>query len=211
MAEIAGEGPGLGEAQSGVVSRPGVLQSLDAPREHQTATLPAPFASSEVKWQPERDYANAGCSHEIKNITLAGTCPHVKTGTPVTPSLDGWRKCEPTERPMAYAASHYTGGEPMIAWRAMTLETFKKQFRPGDRYSIIELDDYGNVRFYPDSMGCYMALSETQILLDAQLWSAPAEGLTTPLRPAQAQPEASEPIIGNHKEIPEDDYQRPGG
>ena len=208
---VQGAGPGLGEAQGGAVSTPGVLQPLDTPQGHVTATLPPPLASSEIKWQPDRDYANAGCSHEIKGITLAGTCPHVKTGTPVTPGPDGWRACGPTERPVAYAASHYTGGEPMIAWRAMTLETYKKQFRPGDRYSIIELDDYGNIRFYPDAAGCYMALSETQILLDAQLWSAPAEGLTAPLRPAQAQETASAPVVGTHKEIPDDEYQRPGG
>lgn len=185
----------------GIVARP--LQPLDVP-------VPSLPAGSTDKWQPERDYANAGCSHEIKSITLAPTCLHVKTGTPVQPGVDGWRACGPTERPIAYAASHYTAGEPMVAWRAMTLETFKKQFRPGDRYAIIELDDYGNVRFYPDGMGCYMALSETQILLDAQLWSAPREGLTAPLRPAQAQPAASPPVVGTHKEIPDDDYQRPG-
>ncbi len=208
---ILGEGPGLGERQNAAQSAPGVLQSLDEPRGYQDAPLPPPLQSTEIKWQPERDYANAASSHEIKGIVLAGTVPHVKTGTPVAPGPDGWRLCGPAERPIAYAASHYTAGEQMTAWRAITLETFKKQFRPGDKYSIIELDDYGNVRFYPDPKGCYTALSETQILLDAQLWSAPSDGLTTPVRPAQAQETASAPIVGSHKEIPDDEYVRPGG
>jgi hypothetical protein len=190
-------GEGLGVATQPL---PGAVQPLDAP-----------YVPTGTKWQPERDYSNAGCSHEIKSITLAMTCPHVKTGTPVQPGPDGWRACGPTERPIAYAASHYTGGEGMVAWRAITLETFKKQFRPGDKYSIIELDDYGNVRFHPDFNGCYIALSATQILLDAQLWSKPSDGLTAPLRPAEAQPEAPPPVVGSHKEIPDDDYQRPGG
>lgn len=208
---IAGEGPGLGEAQDSAQSAPGVLQSLDAPQGYQQAPFPPPLASSEIKWQPERDYANAACSHEIKGISLAGTVPHVKTGTPVAPGPDGWVVCGPQERPIAFASSHYTAGEQMIAWRAISLETYKKQFRPGDKYSIVELDDYGNIRLYPDKAGCYLALSETQVLLDASLWSAPSDGLTAPLRPAQAQPEASAPTIGTHKEIPEDDYVRPGG
>jgi hypothetical protein len=141
---IEGEGQGLGERQGAAQSQPGSLQSLDTPQEDQWGTFPPPVASSEIKWQPERDYANAASSHEVKGITLRDDVLHVKTGTPIRPTPKGWVVAQPTERPLAFAASHYTAGENCTAWRAITLETYKKQFRPSYRYAILEIDVYGN-------------------------------------------------------------------
>jgi hypothetical protein len=209
---IEGEGQGLGERQGAAQSQPGSLQSLDTPQEDQWGTFPPPMASSEIKWQPERDYANAASSHEVKGITLRDDVLHVKTGTPIRPTPKGWVVAQPTERPLAFAASHYTAGENCTAWRAITLETYKKQFRPSYRYAILEIDVYGNIHLVPDKMGPYIALSETQILLDAALWLPLSPELLMP-RPAPT-PVAvvtenpSIPRAG--KEIPDDEYVRPG-
>jgi hypothetical protein len=187
-----GEGKGLGERQNQAVARPGVMQRLDDPA-------------------PSRDYAVVAASHPFPRIALDPGVLHVKTGTPVRPTRTGWVICGPDEPPIAYAGNHHTGGETFVAYRAMTLEGYKRQFWPGDTYAMTHIDDYGQVYFTPDPGGPYQAVSETQILLDAARWHPP---ISAPLVDVSAPPEPVVPlpqlqaILDEHRE--EDTYTLPG-
>ena len=150
-----GEGKGLGERQGPVIPRPSVLQRLDDPS-------PRP-----------RDFAVAAGSHEIKNQVLDPGVLHVKTGTPIRPTRTGWVVCSPTEAPAAYAGNHHTGGETFNAYRALTLESYQRRFWPGDRYGVTAVDDYGNITLTEQPDGPYLAISESQIVLDVRAWKVP--------------------------------------
>lgn len=172
---MIGEGIGLGERQGPAVRRPGVLQSLDAPTE---AVYPL-----SASWAPSRDFAVAGADHPIQRIRVAPDVLHVKTGTPVKPGLLGWEIALPHEAPVAFAGNHHTAGESFVAYRAMTLETYVKRFSPGASYAITEIDDLGNIRLELDPGGPYLALSESQLLLDAGRWRQAPIGVIMPAPP----------------------------
>jgi|SRR5215471_39592 len=190
---MQGEGPGLGERQGVVVPRPGLLQGLDLP-----ANVP-------------RDLAVAAASHPIGGIALDASVPHVRTGTPVRPTKTGWVICDPDEAPVAYAGNSHSGGESFVAYRAITAESYKRQFWPGEHYNISQIDDTGRVTFVEQSAGPYVALSESQIVLDVRLWRPPP----IPARPPEAQPPEPEPempqlaaVQEEHK--PDDEFEMPG-
>ncbi len=189
-----GEGKGLGERQATAVSKPGVMQRLDDPK------------------AGARDFAVVAASHPFPRAQLDPGVLHVKTGTPVRPTRTGWVVCGPDEAPTAFAGNHHSGGESFVAYRAVTLEGYKRQFWPGDRYTIAHIDDYGQVYFEPHPDGPYQAVSETQILLDAARWRPLPEVLT----PSQAKPpEVEAPpmpqlqsVLDEHRE--DDTFTLPG-
>ncbi len=188
-----GEGKGLGERQGQAVAHPGVMQRLDDPG-----------AAS-------RDYAVVAASHPFPRITLDPGVLHVKTGTPVRPTRTGWVICDPDEPPTAFAGNHHTGGETFVAYRAVTLEGYKRQFWPGDKYVMTHVDDYGQVYFTPNPDGPYQAVSESQILLDAARWRpipvvAP---LVNPPAVVEAPPMPQlQSVLDEHRE--DDEFTLPG-
>ncbi len=187
-----GEGKGLGERQAQAVARPGVMQRLDDPGS-------------------TRDFAVVAASHPFPRITLDPSVLHVKTGTPVRPTRTGWVICDPSEPPTAFAGNHHTGGEAFVAYRAMTLEGYRRQFWPGDKYAMTHIDDYGQVYFTPDSDGPYQAVSETQILLDAARWRPPPVVVSSVAPVAEAAPvplPQLQSILDEHRE--DDEYTLPG-
>jgi hypothetical protein len=188
-----GEGKGLGERQATAVSRPSVLQRLDDPG------------------NSSRDFAVAAASHPFNQIKLDPGVLHVKTGTPVRPTRTGWVVCGPDEAPTAFAGNHHMGGESFVAYRALTLEGYKQQFWPGDKYAIRHVDDYGQIYFTEHPDGPYQAVSESQILLDAARWR-PLPQVLPPVRPesevaAPAMPQLQS-VLDEHRE--DDVFVKPG-
>jgi hypothetical protein len=187
-----GEGKGLGEKQATALSQPGILQRLDDPD------------------QSSRDFAAVAVSHPFPKITLDPGVLHVKTGTPVRPTRTGWVICGPDDPPVAFAGNHHTGGESFVAYRAMTLEGYKRQFWPGDRYYIQHIDDYGQIYLAPHPDGHYQAVSESQILLDAARWQPLPQTVPPPTVPVVAEPALPQlqSVLDEHRE--DDTYSLPG-
>lgn len=188
-----GEGKGLGERQAHAVSRSGVMQRLDDP-----AHTP-------------RDFAVVAASHPFPRITLDPGVLHVKTGTPVRPTRTGWVICGPDDPPTAFAGNHHTGGESFVAYRALTLEGYKQQFWPGDKYAIANIDDYGQIYFAAHKDGSYQAISESQILLDASRWRPlpePTVALTPAAEVAAPVMPQLQSVLDEHRE--DDEFVLPG-
>lgn len=123
-----------------------------------------PFGYPPIAPGRRRDPAVMAGSHPLK-VPLAREVRSVKTGTPLTSSPAGWI---PTTEANAecIAATYAEGGTSVNAWLIATLETYYRQFISGRRYSIADVDDYGNIVFLQDDTGPHLALTDTQILLD---------------------------------------------
>lgn len=122
----------------------------------------------------------------------AHLAPHVRqvrTGTPLRPGPEGWVIAPLGEHAQAYAASAARGGERLMAWRVITLETYRPQFIPGERYDIADIDATGYIRFAAG--GRYTAHSETRLLLDAGISGVPARS-----EPAEQSPPPAPPPRG---------------
>lgn len=154
MQEWGGSGgaqpPGLGERQeAGVVTTPGLLQSLDEP-----------------KLRTQRDFAIAAASHPGAGVVAPGT-KWVKAGTPLKLGADGYSVVQPGDEIDLICQSAAATGEQIRGWRQATVETYRVQFVMGDRYAISDIDEFGQVTFKPDARGPFKALSTTQILMQA--------------------------------------------
>lgn len=201
---MQGEGAGLGERQeAGVIAQPHTLQSLDAPRPPSIEGLTA----GPAPWAPKRDGAVAAASHPIKGMCLAESVPHVKTGTPLKPLSGRWVIAGPFDRPSAFAGNHYTGGDNMVGYRAITLETYERQFHPLDRYFVVAVDDWGNLQFRRHNQGSYLATSETQIILDVHDWREPP----APVQPAEVVMQPEVPLVQGMtkaRDLEAEEYER---
>jgi len=116
-----------------------------------------------------RDPTNVGCSHPLR-VQIAGNVPHVKTGTPIRPTPNGYVIALPNEEPEAYAAAHAEGSQDVAAYRSVTLDIHQDLFKPGDRFDITDIDDYGNLTIEKDDEGPYTATGVHTITLDVMQW-----------------------------------------
>lgn len=117
----------------------------------------------------KRDPMNIGCSHPGA-CQLADSVAHVKCGTPLRSSKDGYVIAQPNEEPEFYATAHAEAGMVVRAWKSLTIDTYEKDYRPGDRLDIQQIDDYGNLYFVQDAEGPYAATGESTIHLDTTQW-----------------------------------------
>ena len=117
----------------------------------------------------KRDPMNIGCSHPGA-CELADSVAHVKTATPLANSKSGYVIASPDTEPEFYAAAHAIGGETVRAYKSITIETYEKNFRPGDRLDIAHIDDFGNLYFERSANGPYSATSDSAVYLDTTQW-----------------------------------------
>ena len=124
-----------------------------------------------------RDPMAMTASHQVR-IRLAPDVIRVKTGTPLKPGPLGWVPAPAGVGAELVAGSSRAGGEEVMAFRTVTLETYEKQFTPSLHYAIKDIDDVGNLAWVPDPAGRFLALNETQILVDTSTGLGTAPGLT---------------------------------
>jgi len=142
-------GAGLGVAQDLGVHEVGVLQSLDK-------VGPPTIA---------RDFAIAAGSHPMHGLLSPRAGP-VKTATPLTLASDGYVIAAPGE-PFDMICATSPIGDQIHGFAIATVETYKKQFRMGDKYRIDYIGPDGQIYLIDDATGPMKALSDTQFLMRA--------------------------------------------
>lgn len=142
-------GAGLGVAQDLGVHEVGVLQSLDKV---------APPGIT-------RDFAIAAGSHPMHG-KLSPRAGFVKTATPLKLDIDGYMPAQPGE-PFDMICANSPIGDQIHGWAIATIETYKRQFRMGDRYRIDYIGPDGQIYLIDDATGPFKALSDTQFLMRA--------------------------------------------
>jgi len=101
-------------------------------------------------------------------LALGPSASHVQTGTPLKNSSDGggWLPDRTGDDAEMIAATAGGPSDLVHAYRSVTLETFKEQFTPGRRVAVLDVDDYGNVSFRHNTRGRWLAVTESQVVMD---------------------------------------------
>lgn len=87
-----------------------------------------------------------------------------RTGTPLTIQTGGWRPVKAGETPIFFASAPCDGGDQVMAFRSIIVETHVRDLQIG-RVSINDVDDQGVVSFRVDENGPFLALTPSRVLL----------------------------------------------